>query len=44
VSLRRLQVGTSRLDIDVFREGHRTLVDVLDDGGLRVEVREAVED
>jgi glycogen debranching enzyme len=41
VSLRGLRVGKRALDLDVVRVGHRTEVDVLDDGGLRVEVREA---
>jgi glycogen debranching enzyme len=41
VSLRHLRVGTRALDLDVVRVGHRTEVDVVDDGGLRVEVRQA---
>ncbi|HET6317559.1 MAG TPA: amylo-alpha-1,6-glucosidase, partial [Chloroflexota bacterium] len=41
VSVRRLRVGNSSMDFDVLREGHRVLVDVLEDDGLRVEVRDA---
>jgi glycogen debranching enzyme len=41
VSLRKLRVAGTSVDLDVVREGHRTLVDVLDDGGLRFDVREA---
>jgi glycogen debranching enzyme len=41
VSLRNLHVGARSLDFDVVRVGHRTEVDVLVDGGLQVEVREA---
>jgi glycogen debranching enzyme len=41
VSLRKLRVAGSSIDVDVIREGHRTIVDVLDDGGLRIETREA---
>jgi glycogen debranching enzyme len=40
VSFRKLRVAGSQIDFDVVREGHRVLVHVLDDGGLRVEVRE----
>ncbi len=40
VSLRKLLVGGRRVDLDVFREGHRTRVEVLEHGGLRVQVRE----
>jgi hypothetical protein len=29
------------IDFDVVREGHRVLVHVLDDGGLRIEARQA---
>ena len=32
------------VDFDVVREGHKVLVEVIDDGGLRVETREAYED
>jgi glycogen debranching enzyme len=42
VSLRKLRVGHRSLEVDVVRVGHRTQVDVIDDGGLRVEVREAL--
>ena len=41
VSIRNLRVRESQLDFDVVREGHRVIVDVLEDGGLRVEAREA---
>ncbi len=41
VSVRRLRVGQHAIDFDILREGHRVLVDVLEDDGLRVEVREA---
>src|SRR6185503_19243076 len=41
VSVRRLRVGSKSVDFDVLREGHRVLVDVLEDGGLRIDVREA---
>jgi glycogen debranching enzyme len=41
VSFRSLRVADTRIDFDVVREGHRLRVDVLDPGGLRVEVREA---
>ena len=40
VSFRRLSVGSSHVDFDVVREGHRVLVHVVDDGGLRIEARE----
>jgi glycogen debranching enzyme len=40
VSFRNLRVGDGLVDFDVLREGHRIRVDVLDDGGLRVEARE----
>ena len=43
VSVRRLRVGEHALDFDVVREGHRLLVDVLEDGGLRIDVREAAD-
>jgi glycogen debranching enzyme len=41
VSIRKLRVAGSRVDFDVQREGHRLVVDVVDDGGLRIEAREA---
>jgi glycogen debranching enzyme len=41
VSFRKLRVAGSQVDFDVIREGHRLLVDVIDDGGLRIESREA---
>jgi len=41
ISIRRLRAAGKQLDFDVVRDGHRTSVHVLDDGGLRVEVREA---
>lgn len=43
VSFRKLRVIDSWLDFDVIRDGHRLRVDILDDGGLRVEVRETAE-
>jgi hypothetical protein len=36
VSLRKLRVAGSLVDLDVIREGHRLIVDVVDDGGLRI--------
>jgi glycogen debranching enzyme len=44
VSFRKLRVAGSQVDFDVIREGHRLLVDVIDDGGLRIESREAETD
>jgi glycogen debranching enzyme len=44
VSVRKLRVAGSQVDFDVIREGHRQLVDVIDDGGLRIEIREAEAD
>jgi glycogen debranching enzyme len=41
VSFRKMRVAGSQVDFDVIREGHRVLVDVIDDGGLRIESREA---
>jgi glycogen debranching enzyme len=41
VSFRKLRVAGSSVDFDVVREGHRVLVDVVDDGGLRMECRDA---
>ena len=43
ISLRKLRVGRALLDLDVVRIGHRIVVDPVDDGGLRVEVREPEE-
>ena len=44
VSFRKLRVAGSQIDFDVIREGHRLIVDVVDDGGLRIEAREAETD
>jgi glycogen debranching enzyme len=44
VSFRNMRVAGSQIDFDVIREGHRVLVDVIDDGGLRVEARDASPD
>jgi hypothetical protein len=44
VSFRKLRVAGKQLDFDVIREGHRLIVDVIDDGGLRIESREAESD
>ena len=41
VSFRKLRVAGQQVDFDVIREGHRVLVDVIDDGGLRIEIRQA---
>jgi glycogen debranching enzyme len=41
VSVRKMQVAGSQVDFDVIREGHRLLVDVVDDGGLKIETRDA---
>jgi glycogen debranching enzyme len=41
VSFRKLRVAGSMIDFDVVREGHRLLVHVVDDGGLRIEARQA---
>jgi glycogen debranching enzyme len=43
LSLRRLRVAGRAIDVDVFREGQRTLVDVPDDAGLQIEVGEPLE-
>ncbi|MBV9896227.1 MAG: amylo-alpha-1,6-glucosidase [Chloroflexi bacterium] len=43
VSYRGLRVGATEVDFDVFREGHRLRVEMLEAGALKVEVREAVE-
>ncbi len=40
VSYRRLRVGSGLVDFDVVRQGHRVIVEVIDDGGLRIEARE----
>ncbi len=42
VSVRKLRVGNASVDFDVVREGHRVLVDVIEDGGLQVAVREGL--
>lgn len=39
VSYRRLRVGQRRVDFDVIRDGHRVVVDVIEDGGLQFETR-----
>jgi glycogen debranching enzyme len=44
VSVRKLRVAGRMLDFDVVREGHRVLVDVLEDSGVRFDVRVAHED
>ena len=44
VSFRNMRVAGTQIDFDVIREGHRVLVDVIDDGGLRVEARDASPD
>ena len=44
ISFRKLRVAGKLVDFDVLREGHRLIVDVLDDGGLRIEAREAESD
>ena len=41
VSIRKLRVNGRRVDFDVLREGHRVLVDVVEDGALRIEARDA---
>jgi glycogen debranching enzyme len=43
ISVRELRAANRQLDFDVVREGHRLRVDVLDDGGLKVEAREVAE-
>jgi glycogen debranching enzyme len=43
ISVRELRVADRQIDFDVVREGHRLRVDVLDDGGLKVEAREVAE-
>jgi glycogen debranching enzyme len=44
VSFRKMRVAGSQVDFDVIREGHRLIVDVIDDGGLKIETREAEEE
>ena len=44
VSFRKMRVAGSQVDFDVIREGHRVIVDVIDDGGLRIEARDAPPD
>jgi glycogen debranching enzyme len=44
ISVRKLRVGKRAVDFDVVREGHRLLVDVIEDGGLRIEARDAALD
>jgi glycogen debranching enzyme len=44
VSFRKMRVAGSQVDFDVIREGHRVIVDVIDDGGLRIEARDASPD
>jgi glycogen debranching enzyme len=44
VRVRKLRLGSRQVDFDIAREGHRVLVDVLDDGGCRFDIREARED
>jgi glycogen debranching enzyme len=44
VSFRKLRVAGGQVDFDVIREGHRLIVDVIDDGGLRIEARQAEDD
>jgi hypothetical protein len=41
ISFRNLRAADTRVDFDVVRQGHRIAVDVIEAGGLRVEVREA---
>jgi glycogen debranching enzyme len=41
ISVRNLSAAGAHVEFDVVREGHRILVDVIDDGGLRIESREA---
>jgi glycogen debranching enzyme len=41
ISFRNLRAANSRVDFDIVRQGHRIAVDVIEAGGLRVEVREA---
>jgi glycogen debranching enzyme len=43
VSIRKLRVCGASVDFDVVREGHHTVVDVVEDGGLRFELRAAHE-
>jgi glycogen debranching enzyme len=41
ISFRNLRAANSQVDFDVVRQGHRIAVDVIEAGGLRVEVRES---
>src|SRR5262249_23303204 len=41
VCVRKLRVANTHVDFDVLREGHRLVVDVIDDGALRFEIRQA---
>jgi glycogen debranching enzyme len=41
VSFRSMRAVDRQIDFDVLREGHRTVVHVIDDGGLRIEARES---
>jgi glycogen debranching enzyme len=44
VSMRGMRVAGQGVDFDVLREGHRLIVDLIDDGGLRFEIRQAEDD
>jgi glycogen debranching enzyme len=44
VSFRKMRVAGGQVDFDVIREGHRVIVDVIEDGGLRIEPRDAAPD
>jgi glycogen debranching enzyme len=41
VSFRKLRIAGSSVDLDVVREGHRVIVDVIDAGGLRIDARDS---
>jgi hypothetical protein len=41
ISVRNMCAADRRVDFDVVRDGHRVVVHVVDDGGLRIEAREA---
>jgi glycogen debranching enzyme len=43
ISFRKLRVAGSQIDFDVIREGRRMIIDVGEDGGLKIEAREADE-
>ena len=43
ISVRNMCAADARVDFDVVRDGHRVLVDVIEDGGLRLEAREATD-